>query len=140
MNFTGIICRHIFKVATQLNLEELSHHLFPVRWRKDPNEITLAKMYRTFYNNTGELGVNRQNVNTDNIENNHEDYEYLLNRIWYKVKQIVEIKPETAKNFYILLDNSVKDLYTLEGNSKNSQTRKIKNPETIKPKGNICFK
>ncbi|PKY36358.1 hypothetical protein RhiirB3_458779, partial [Rhizophagus irregularis] len=56
------------------------------------------------------------------------------------VKQIVEIKPETAKNFYILLDNSVKDLYTLEGNSKNSQTRKIKNPETIKPKGRVSKK
>ena len=32
MNFSGIICRHIFKVVMQLNLEEIPHHLFPIRW------------------------------------------------------------------------------------------------------------
>ena len=38
MNFSRIICQHIFKVATQLNLEEISYHLFPIRWQKDPDD------------------------------------------------------------------------------------------------------
>jgi len=31
-NFSGIICWHIFKVATQLNLDEIPQHLFFARW------------------------------------------------------------------------------------------------------------
>jgi hypothetical protein len=120
----------------QLNLEEIPHHLFPIRWRKDPNEIILVKMYKTFYNSTGELGINLQNENT-NVED--EDYNYLLNRTWYKVQQIVKAKPETAKNFYILLDKSVKEEISLHASEKKSQNNnnneKIKNPTIIKQKG-----
>ena len=78
-NFSGIICRHIFKVATQLNLEEIPPHLFPIRWRKDPNEIILVKMYKTFYGNTGELGINRPNENTNDVEDNHVSAAALIN-------------------------------------------------------------
>ncbi|CAB4378322.1 unnamed protein product [Rhizophagus irregularis] len=34
--FSGIICRHIFRVATQLNLNNLPESLFHNQWRKDP--------------------------------------------------------------------------------------------------------
>ncbi len=132
-NFSGIICRHIFKVAAQLNLEELPQHLFFMRWRKDPNDNILAKIYKTFYNNDN-IGESR--VGQQNVENDYEDYKYLLNRIWYKVQQIVKSKPELAKNFYDLLDKSVKEVYTFS--IQNNE--KVKNPTTIKPKGEFFFK
>jgi hypothetical protein len=135
-NFSGIVCRHIFKVAAQLNLEELPLHLFLIRWRKDPSENVLAKIYKLFYNNIGELETNQSE--TANKENDHEDYIYLLNRTWYKVQQIVKAKPELAKNFYILLDKSVKEEISTHISDKTSQVqdnKKIKNPAIIKPKG-----
>jgi hypothetical protein len=91
-------------------------------------------MYKFFYSTNGELGINRQDENTNDVE---EDYGYLLNRIWYKVQQIVKAKPETAKNFYDSLDKSIKDLYASKENSKPQNRGKIKNPETIRPKGKI---
>ena len=136
-NFSGIICRHIFKVATQLNLEKLPEHLFFMRWRKDPSENVLVKKYRLFYNSNRELEINDENA--DNVrEEYYEDYEYLLNRMWYKVQQIVKAKPETAKNFHNLLDKSVKDFYNSEKNLQIQNNGKIKNPESVKSKGN-CF-
>jgi hypothetical protein len=136
MNFSGIICRHIFKVAMQLNLEEIPYHLFPIRWRKDPNDNILVKMYKTFYNNTGEIGIHDQSGDTNVGENSFEDYNYLLNRTWYKVQQIVKAKPETAKNFYFLLDKSVKEEISLYTSKKTSQNNKIiKNPAMLKSKG-----
>lgn len=138
MNFSGIICRHIFKVAAQLNLEELPQHLFFIRWRKDPSESVLVKMYKSFYNCTGTLETNRKNENFN--DEDIEDYEYLLNRIWYKVQQIVKAKPETAKNFYFLLDKLIKDLFASEENLQTQNNGKIKNPGTIKPKGKFFFK
>src|SRR5205085_1962306 len=108
----------IFKVATQLNLNELPKNLFLIRWRKDPDDNILVKTYKLFYDN---IGLNQQNENTNNIMEN-EDYEYLLNRIWYKVQQIVKAKPEVAKNFYLLLDKSVKEeiSYISEKKSQNN--------------------
>src|SRR5947209_11487736 len=50
-NFSGIICQHIFKVATQLNLNELPKNLFLIRWRKDPDDNILVKTYKLFYDN-----------------------------------------------------------------------------------------
>jgi hypothetical protein len=147
MKFSGIICRHIFKVAAQLNLEELPQHLFLIRWRKDPSENILVKMYKSFYNSAEALGTNRENENFNDIREDIEDYEYLLNRIWYKVQQIVKAKPETSKDVYVLLDKFVKDLFASEENSQTQNNeknnRKIKNPVTVKPKGkfllNICI-
>ena len=93
-------------------------------------------MYKTFYNNTGEIGIHGQNGNTNVGENNFEDYNYLLNRTWYKVQQIVKAKPETAKNFFFLLDKSVKEEISLYNSEKTSQNNeKIKNPATLKSKG-----
>jgi hypothetical protein len=71
----------------------------------------------------------------------NEDYEYLLNRIWYKVQQMVRVKPETAKNFYLLLDKSVKEeiSHVSEKTSQNNNG-KIKNSTIIKPKGKLFLK
>ena len=131
-NFSGIICQHIFKVATQLSLEELPQHLFFMRWRKDSSDKILAKKYQIFYNsnNIEELKINQQN-----IENDDEDYKYLLNRTWYKVQQIVKSKPKVTKNFYDSLDKLVKE--TCSSSVQNNQ--KIQNPKTIKPKGKFLY-
>lgn len=109
-----------------------------MRWRKDPSENVLIKKYRLFYNNTID-GINH-NENNNNIEEDHDDYKYLLNRTWYKVQQIVKVKPETAKNFYDLFDKSIKDFYNLEKLSQTQNNGRIKNPETVKSKGNFSFK
>src|SRR6185437_12915086 len=135
-NFSEIICRHIFKVAAQLNLDEISQYLFLIRWRKDLNDNILVKKYKSFYNET-----NPQNENiNDTMEN--EDYEYLLNRTWYKVQQIVKAKPEVAKNFYLLLDKSVKEeiSHTSGKRSQIQNNEKIKNPTIVKPKGKCSLK
>ena len=42
-------------------------------------------MYKTFYNNIGEIRIYGQSENTNVGENNYEDYNYLLNQTWYKV-------------------------------------------------------
>jgi len=95
----------------------------------------LVKKYRLFYNSTRELEINDKNVN----ENADENYEYLLNWMWYKIQQIVKAKPETAKYFYNLLDKSVKDLYNSEKSSQTQNNGKIKNSETVKPKDNFLL-
>jgi len=135
-NFSGIICWHIFKVATQLNLDEIPQHLFFTRWRKDPSDNILVKKYKSFYN---DIRVNQENENANNIMED-EDYEYLLNRVWYKVQQLVKTKPKVARNFYILLDKSLNEEISFCTLEKKSKTQKIKNPGTIKQKGNFFFK
>jgi hypothetical protein len=96
----------------------------------------LVKTYKSFY----DTGINQQNEITNNIIEN-EDYEYLLNRIWYKVQQIVKAKPEAAKIFYLILDKSVKEeiSHVSEKKSQNNNG-KVKNPTIIKPKGKSFFK
>jgi hypothetical protein len=116
-------------------LEEIPLDLFLIRWRKYPDTIVLVKMYKIFYSTNGELGINWQDENTNDVEENSQDYGYLLNRIWYKVQQIVKAKPETAKNFYDSLDKSIKDLYASKEYSKPQNHGRIKNPKIIRPKG-----
>jgi len=68
----------------------------------------LAKKYQIFYNNN-----NIKELNQQNIENDNEDYKYLLNQTWYKVQQIVKFKPKITKNFYDLLDRLIKEICLL---------------------------
>jgi hypothetical protein len=117
----------------------LPKHLFLTRWCKDPSDSILVQKYRSFYNSDN-IGENLERENTNHIIE-EEDYEYLLNRIWYKVQQIVKAKRETAKNFYLVLDKSVKEEISYTKKSQNCESnKKINNPVTIKPKGNIFFK
>ncbi|CAG8725289.1 13524_t:CDS:2 [Funneliformis caledonium] len=98
------------KVVSLLTAKEIPYHLFPIRWQKDPDDNILVKMYKTFYNNTEEIGIHGQ----------------------------IKAKPETAKNFYFLLDKSVKEEISLYASEKTSQNNeKIKNPATLKSKGRV---
>jgi len=56
-------------------LKELPQHLFFIRWRKDLSDKILSKKYQIFYNNN-----NIEELNQQNIENDEEDYKYLLNQ------------------------------------------------------------
>ena len=66
-------------MASQINLEELNPSLFLLRWQKDPSEQALMKVYQMFYHLT-EVDLNFRSENIL-IENDDDDYEYLLNRI-----------------------------------------------------------
>ncbi|RHZ49353.1 hypothetical protein Glove_522g85 [Diversispora epigaea] len=127
-------------VATQLNLEEIFQHLFLIRWRKDPNDNTLIKIYKSFYNNSEKLNTNYQNEDINNNEN--ENYEYLLNRTWYKVQQIVKTKFETTKKFYNILDKLIKEefLFYFKKKIQEQNNNEIKNPATIKIKRRVIKK
>ena len=134
--FSGIICRHIFRVASQLNLEKLHSDLFLTRWHKDPSDQDVMKIYQMFYNIVGS-DLN-QNANINSLEINNEDYEYLLNRTWQKVRQLIKAKPEIAKVFYNLLNESVQKEITVHiSGSTNQNKNQIKNPATIRQKGII---
>ena len=46
--FSGIICRHILRVATQLNLNSLPESLFHNQWKKDQSNLTLTQNFYLF--------------------------------------------------------------------------------------------
>ncbi len=127
-------------MASQINLEELNPSLFLLRWQKDPSEQALMKVYQTFYHLT-EVDSNFRSENIL-IENNDDDYKYLLNRIWHKVRLIVKAKAETAKTFYICLNELVEKEISIQVSEKTviQNEEQIKNLTSIRPKGNIIKK
>jgi hypothetical protein len=137
-NFTGIICRHIFRVATQLNLDELPRFMYLTRWRKDPDDTILAQNFHEFYNISGNIVSIK-----DNYIAIEEDYHYLLKRTLDCLQKFIKAKPEHAKYFYetisaqlnekMLLDNSQNKSNIALSDSLNENI--IKNPRNIKPKG-----
>ncbi len=48
---SGFICRHIFRVGVQLNLNELPTELYLYRWRKNPTDNVIFEHYTNFYSN-----------------------------------------------------------------------------------------
>ncbi|CAI2191465.1 2906_t:CDS:2, partial [Funneliformis geosporum] len=112
-----------------------------IKWFKDPNDQNIMKMYQVFYNLVG--SSSNQNANNGNSpETNDDDYEYLLNRTWQKVQQLIKAKPVTAKVFYILLDESVQKEITMhisEKRSINQVEDQIKNHVAIRQKEEIIY-
>src|ERR1044072_1137085 len=104
---TRIICRHIFRVASQLNLTRLPDSLFNKRWQKDPNDLILMQQFNSFCN--GNSAIN--DFNNSGVEIS-EDYEYLLSKPLYDIKNLVKKHPELSKKFYLtnntLLKNKLK--------------------------------
>ena len=122
-SFTGIICQHIFRVATQLNLDDLPRYLYLTRWCKDPDDTTLAQRFREFYN------VSNNIISTKNsftiIE---EDYCYLLKRTLDRLQMYIKAKPENAKYFYYEIISVQLDEKILLDNNQNNQN---KNNESV---------
>ncbi|CAB4386303.1 unnamed protein product [Rhizophagus irregularis] len=123
--FSGIICRHIFRVATQLNLNNLPESLFHNQWRKDPSNLVLTQNFHLFCNNI-------QSPN-DKIIERVEDYEYLLSKVFHEIKGLVKKYPEMAQEFYTtnntLLQNRIKSANN-QKTCKSTTKNLIRNPQT----------
>lgn len=117
-------------------MEEINSELFLLRWRKDPGEYVIAKAYQTFYNSTSNEFC--QQAESEFLKNDNAEYEYLLNRAWYKVRQIVKTKPETAKTFYNSFNELVQKELAADISENVSSFNGIVNPISIKSKGN-CY-
>ena len=106
--------------------------LFYQRWRKDPNNLVLEQRFNLFCSNN--LATNNSNYLEIEI---FEDYEYLLSKTLYEVKNLVKKYPGLSKEFYLvnntLLENKLK---TIHNQTKNNTTLQniINNPK--KPERN----
>jgi CRISPR/Cas system-associated exonuclease Cas4 (RecB family) len=102
-------------------------------------------LYNTFYNSTNSILYNSTNLTQQTLNENLDDnnnYEYLFNRTYQKVRQIIKTKPEIAKTFYILLNKTLQEEIANEIQKvpKVLNNGQIKNPSTIKSKGNFILK
>ncbi|CAG8760984.1 35191_t:CDS:2, partial [Gigaspora margarita] len=107
------------------------------KWRKDPDERTLIRTYKTFYNTSI---IPSQQIN---IEEDNDDYEYLLKRTWRKVQDIINTKPEMVKSFYNSFDKILQEeikAHVSDNNSVPLTKNQIKNPSIIKSKGRTSNK
>jgi hypothetical protein len=134
---SGIICRHIFRVAAQLNLSSFPRDIYLNRWCKDPSDVEILQHYRRFYqNNLLEI-----NNNNNKVEQTLEiDYNYLFNRTVWKVQDIVKANPNLAQLFYESLNGIINAHLNAISNSGNalkdiSNLPIIKNPQNVKAKG-----
>src|ERR1700722_14510160 len=122
----GIICQHIFRVAIQLNLNNLSESLFHDQWKKDPSNLVLTQSFNLFCNNI-QLPNNK-------IIKHVEDYEYLLSKVFCEIKGLVKKYPEMAQEFYItnntLLQSKIKNVNSQKNCNRSTTKNIIKNPQT----------
>jgi hypothetical protein len=98
-------------------------------------------LYNIFYNSTNSTLYNSTNLTQQTLNENIEDnnnYNYLFNRTYQKVRQIIKTKPETAKTFYISLNKILQEEITnaVQKIPEVLNNGQIKNPSTIKSKGN----
>lgn len=140
MAFSGIICRNILRVATQLNLDSFSKKMYPSHWCKDPNESEMIQIYQSFYKH--EFLHNSQDQLTTEQPQLEQDYKYQLNRTIWKLQRFVNQKPETAVIFdetiSLLLNAQIaatNQNYSNQVNTNNNDIIKI--PQNVKPKGGV---
>ena len=132
---SGIICRHMFRVATQLNLSSFPRYLYLNRWCKDPSDIEILRHYQIFY----------QDNNLSMISKTKEipaiDYIYLFNRMVWKLQDIVKANPNSAQLFYESLNGIINSHLKVIPNNENvamkdiSNLPIIKNPQSVRAKG-----
>jgi hypothetical protein len=139
MDFAGIICRHIFRVAMQLNIDSFSKKMYILRWCKDPNEHELMQIYHSFYK---PLHEEIQSVTVQpQLEQLEQDHKYNLNRTIWKLQRFVNQNPETAQIFNesisILLNAQIAATIGTNCNSQIHNNDIIKIPQNVKPKGGV---
>ncbi|CAB4392780.1 unnamed protein product [Rhizophagus irregularis] len=113
--FSGIICRHIFRVATQLNLNNLPESLFHNQWRKDPSNLVLTQNFHLFCNNI-------QSPN-DKIIERVENYEYLLSKVFHEIKGLNK-SANNQKTYKSTTKNLIRNPQTATNNSKKREKKK----------------
>lgn len=130
--FSGFICRHIFRAALQLNFEELPTTLFYSRWCKDLPESELAQQYRNFYSTTT---IKPDPVHST-VRKNQDDQQFLLTRLCHKVQRFTKANPHLTKKFVSSIETILElEVKTLELSRPSSNNEVIKNPYHIKTKG-----
>jgi len=138
--FSGFICRHIFRSAIQLNLEELSTSLFYERWRKNPSEKDLINAYTNFYSIATSTHHSTSISQHSPLAFNNEssDFQYMLIRLLQKVQRFTVQNPEVAETLYTsiseIYDSEIEKVNRIQTqNSKVTPT--IKNPLVVHGKG-----
>jgi hypothetical protein len=136
--FSGFICRHIFRSAIQLNLEELPTSLFYERWRKDPSEKNLINAYTNFYSIITSTSTSTPQHSSLAFNNESNDFQYMLTRLLQKVQRLVIQNSEAAETLY----TSINEIYNFEIEkinkiqTQNSKvTPAVKNPLVVHGKG-----
>ncbi|CAG8463551.1 7835_t:CDS:2 [Scutellospora calospora] len=129
---------HIFRIAMQLNLEELLARLFYNRWKKNLSKEEIINNYIVFSTSTSQ-----QSTTFSNIElNNDQNYQYLLTQLLQKIQRFILQNPTTAATLY----NSFNEKFVSEiekisiSQSNNLITSTIKNPLIVHGKGHLSNK
>jgi hypothetical protein len=134
MTQTGIPCRHILRVSTQLDLEQLPEQLFPIRWCKDPSDECLSEQYTTFYS----VQLSQHNASTTEesyTPMQHEDFQlFMLNKTMRKVERFAKYNPGTAKALHGEI-NKILDTTTVTTDTAESSSSQIRNPLVVSTKG-----
>jgi tRNA nucleotidyltransferase/poly(A) polymerase len=139
MSFAGIICHHVLRVATQLNLDSFSKKMYLSRWCKNPTEMEMMHQYKTFYTLQPHVNTFSENITQLELE---QDHIYNLNRTIWRVQRFVNQKPETAQIFNESLSILLKAQITATSNeynaNKNGEVNNIiRNPQNVKAKGGV---
>jgi hypothetical protein len=142
MIFSGIICRHVLRVATQLNLDSFPKKMYLSRWCKDPTEMEIMQQYKIFYSTTSSENATILSENAENVAYLEQDHIYNLNRTIWKLQRFVNQKPETAQIFNESLSILLKAQITATNSNSNANKGKgadnlIRNPQNIKAKGGV---
>ncbi|CAB4478770.1 unnamed protein product [Rhizophagus irregularis] len=136
--FSGFICRHIFRTAVQLNLKELPTSLFYERWKKNPSEENLINAYINFSTSPTSQQLSNNQSNDDQDQN----HQYMLTRLLQKIQRFVTQNPIISKTLYI----SFNEIFTSEVENLNKAQSKVqsntlniiptvKNPLVVHGKG-----
>src|SRR6266540_1763395 len=110
-----------------LNLNKLPDLLFYQRWQKDPNNFVLTQQFNLFCGNNTSRHLDHSTIEIV------EDYEYLLTKILYEIKNLVKKHPELSKEFYFtnhtLLENKLKIIHQTHQTKDNTLQNVINNPK-----------
>jgi hypothetical protein len=129
---TGIPCRHILRVSTQLNLEQLPTHLFPIRWCKDPSDEQMVEQYKLFF--SSQARDNEKQTEGFYMPTEHEDFQlFMLGKTMRKIERFAKYNPGTAKVLHGELNKVLEtNVASIEPQSSNAH---IRNPLVVSTKG-----
>ena len=130
----GITCRHILRVSTQLNLEQLPEHQFPTRWCKDPATDHLFEQYRKFYlAKSSQDDANQPEETYTPMQ--HEDFQlFTLSKTMRKLEQFAKHNPGTAKALHGEI-SKILDTISESYDTAQSSSLQIRNPLVVSTKG-----
>jgi hypothetical protein len=113
--------------------------MYILRWCKDPSELELMQIYRSFYKPLHDSQeIQSLVVEQPQLE---QDYKYNLNRTIWKLQRFVNQKPETAQIFNesisILLNAQIAATSETNCNGQINNSNIIQVPQNVKSKGGV---